>query len=71
VDSSVERCVRTIEINLIGTYLCSKAVLPWMIAGGGGTIKTPEEVAPLAVFLATQPRGGPTGQSFSLAHRPL
>jgi 3-oxoacyl-[acyl-carrier protein] reductase len=34
-------------------------------------VKTPEEVAPLAVFLATQPKGGPTGQSFSLARRPL
>src|SRR5947208_772683 len=34
-------------------------------------VKTPEEVAPLAVFLAAQPRGGPTGQSFSLARRPI
>jgi 3-oxoacyl-[acyl-carrier protein] reductase len=144
-EGSVELWVRTIEVNLFGTYLCSKAVLPWMIAGGGGKIlnmgsgmghdarggnssysvakaavwmftqslamevwqhgievneivpgpvatsltagfmpagapppfaeseriKTPEEVAPLAVFLATQPKGGPTGQSFSLARRPL
>lgn len=34
-------------------------------------VKRPEEVAPLAVFLATQPSEGPTGQSFSLARRPL
>lgn len=34
-------------------------------------VKLPEEVAPLAVWLATQPAGGPTGQSFSLARRPL
>jgi len=34
-------------------------------------VKHPEEVAPLAVFLATQSSKGPTGQSFSLARRPL
>lgn len=34
-------------------------------------VKTPEEVAPLALWLATQPVGGPTGQSFSLARRPI
>lgn len=33
--------------------------------------KAPSEVAPLAIFLATQGRQGPTGQSFSLARRPL
>lgn len=34
-------------------------------------VKLPEEVGPLAVYLAGQPRHGPTGQSFSLARRPL
>lgn len=34
-------------------------------------VKLPEEVVPLAIFLATQPVGGPTGQSFSLARRPI
>ena len=34
-------------------------------------VKTPEEVVPLAMWLATQPVGGPTGQSFSLTRRPL
>lgn len=34
-------------------------------------VKTPEEVAPLALWLASQKMGGPTGQSFSLARRPL
>ena len=29
---------RVIAINLTGTYLCSKAALPHMIAGGGGSI---------------------------------
>ncbi len=33
-------------------------------------VKLPEEVADLAVWLAAQPAGGPTGQSFSLARRP-
>ena len=32
-------------------------------------IKTPEEVVPLALFLATQPAVGPTAQSFSLMRR--
>ena len=34
-------------------------------------IKAPEDVAPLALFLATQPDAGPTAQSFSLTRRPL
>jgi 3-oxoacyl-[acyl-carrier protein] reductase len=34
-------------------------------------VKSPDEVAPLAVYLAVQPKNGPTGQSFSLARRPL
>ncbi|MDG0867982.1 SDR family NAD(P)-dependent oxidoreductase [Candidatus Lucifugimonas marina] len=34
-------------------------------------VKTPEEVVPLAMWLARQKIGGPTGQSFSLARRPL
>jgi 3-oxoacyl-[acyl-carrier protein] reductase len=32
-------------------------------------VKQPEDVAPLAVFLATQPDVGPTAQSFSLMRR--
>ena len=35
-------------------------------------IKTPDDVVPMALFLATQPDGGgPTGQSFALNRRPL
>lgn len=34
-------------------------------------VKLPEDVAPLAIWLAVQGDGGPTGQSFSLARRPL
>ena len=32
-------------------------------------VKSPEEVVPLALFLATQPDVGPTAQSFSLMRR--
>ena len=32
-------------------------------------VKTPQDVAPLALFLATQPDKGPTAQSFSLMRR--
>ena len=35
----------------------------------GEWVKTPEEVVPLALFLATQPPIGPTAQSFSLMRR--
>jgi 3-oxoacyl-[acyl-carrier protein] reductase len=34
-------------------------------------VKTPDEVVPLALWLAAQAPGGPTAQSFSLARRPL
>jgi 3-oxoacyl-[acyl-carrier protein] reductase len=34
-------------------------------------LKTPEDVTSLALFLATQPVNGPTGQSFSLTRREL
>ena len=35
----------------------------------GEWIKDPEEVVPMALFLATQPNIGPTAQSFSLMRR--
>ena len=38
---------------------------------GSERVKQPEDVVPLALFLATQGAEGPTGQSFSLARRPL
>ena len=37
----------------------------------GDHVREPEEVVPLAVFLASQPAGGPTGQTFSLRRLPL
>ena len=136
---------KTIEVNLIGTYLCAKAVIPplrargagkiivtgsgnghhgrvrgssygaskaglWMVtrilaqelleynidvneivpgpvyteltrelqhdpatrfAASGEWAKQPEELVDVALFLATQPSPGPTGQSFSLLRREL
>jgi len=35
----------------------------------GEWVKSPDDVVPLALFLATQPRIGPTSQSFSLMRR--
>ena len=37
----------------------------------GEWVKRPDDVVELALFLAGQPSTGPTGQSFSLARRPL
>ena len=34
-------------------------------------VKGPDDIVPLALFLATQPSHGPTGQTFSIARRPL
>ncbi|MBF2759699.1 MAG: SDR family oxidoreductase [Ectothiorhodospiraceae bacterium AqS1] len=42
-----------------------KGLPPWE------RIKHPDEVAALALYLATRPIGGPTGQVHSLARRPL
>lgn len=39
--------------------------------GGAEWFKTPEDVVPLALFLAAQAPTGPTGQTFSLARREL
>jgi 3-oxoacyl-[acyl-carrier protein] reductase len=34
-------------------------------------LKHPDEVAEMALYMATMPTGGPSGQTFSLARRPL
>lgn len=148
VESDPGQWKSTVDINLLGTYYCTRAALPHMILSGRGgkiinvgsgmghtarpnntaynvakagmwmftrclalevwehgievnelipgpvyteltqgyfeppggnpppiapseRVKTPEECVPLAMFLAAHPPGGPTGQSFSLARRPL
>ena len=40
-------------------------------AGAQEWFKTPQDVVPMALFLASQPQPGPTGQTFSLARREL
>ena len=37
-DNDVEAWMSTIQVNLVGTYLCCRAVIPIMAAGGGGRI---------------------------------
>jgi 3-oxoacyl-[acyl-carrier protein] reductase len=37
--------------------------------GGSEWLKRPDDVVPLALFLASQPKTGPTAQSFSLMRR--
>jgi 3-oxoacyl-[acyl-carrier protein] reductase len=145
VESDPAVWTRDMTVNLVGPYLVTRALLPLMIASGGGRIinvgsgmghrpgagdsayrvgkaglwmltrclaeevwshgidvnelipgpvatrltegsmqlggalpfapservKAPEEVVPLALWLATQERGGPTAQSFSLTRRPI
>jgi len=38
VDTDLKDWQRVIDINLTGTFLCSKAVIPHMIDGGGGSV---------------------------------
>ncbi len=73
-----ELWVHGIEVNeLVPGPVATDATKSFMEVGGpppfaaSERVKAPEEVAPLALWLATQQSGGPTGQSFSLARRPL
>jgi NAD(P)-dependent dehydrogenase (short-subunit alcohol dehydrogenase family) len=38
LETSVTEWDRVLAVNLTGSFLLSRAVLPWMIAGGGGSI---------------------------------
>jgi len=40
VENDINHWIETIDVNLIGTFLCCKAVLPFMIKQGGGKIIT-------------------------------
>jgi len=77
---------RVLAQELTSDDICVNELIPGpvmtaLIAGREGQLgagnpsvewyKTPEDVAPLALFLATQPTRGPTGQTFSLARREL
>ena len=37
-DNDLEAWVNTVQVNLVGTYLCCRSVIPAMAAGGGGRI---------------------------------
>ena len=37
-ENDVESWIRTIQVNLVGTYLCCRAVIPALAAAGGGKI---------------------------------
>ena len=53
------------EILSLGKDALPKGLPAWE------RVKHPDEVAVLALQIATQPVGGPTGQVFSLARRPV
>lgn len=55
--------VRTDMLGDRGAEIVAHAGVEWL--------KTPEDVTPLAMFLATLPGEGPTGQSFSLCRRDI
>ena len=38
IDTDLEDWRRVMDINLTGTFLCSRAVIPHMIEGGGGSV---------------------------------
>jgi NAD(P)-dependent dehydrogenase (short-subunit alcohol dehydrogenase family) len=49
-DCAVENWNRTIGVNLTGTFLCMRAEIPKMLAGGGGSIVNNSSVAGLVGF---------------------
>jgi 3-oxoacyl-[acyl-carrier protein] reductase len=78
--------IRVLAQELVAHNICVNELVPGPVmtsfikgreealrAGGTGGewMKQPEDVVPLALFLAGQPENGPTGQSFSLARREL
>ncbi|WP_025772105.1 SDR family NAD(P)-dependent oxidoreductase [Thioalkalivibrio sp. HK1] len=65
-DNPPSGCERTPEeILAASSSALPKGLPPWE------RIKHPDEVAALALYLATRPPGGPTGQVYSLARRPM
>lgn len=62
-------CVNELIPGLVNTDILSADELPDESPLALEWFKQPADVVPLALFLATQPRTGPTGQSFSLMRR--
>ena len=78
--------VRVLAQELVAHNICVNELVPGPVntdlvraradalraaVGSGEWFKAPQDVVPLALFLATQPAHGPTGQTFSLARREL
>ncbi len=78
--------VRVLAQELVAHNICVNELVPGPVntaavraradalrAAVGSTewFKAPEDVVPMALFLAAQPAQGPTGQTFSLARREL
>ncbi len=62
-------CVNELIPGLVDTDILTDGERPANPALSLEWFKQPADVVPLALFLATQPRTGPTGQSFSLMRR--
>ena len=62
-------CVNELIPGLVQTAITAEVNRSDDTAFGAEWFKQPEDVLPLALFLATQPQTGPTGQSFSLMRR--
>lgn len=64
-ESNIEEWKTIIDVNLTGAYFTTKISIPYL--------KKQAEVryTNLALFMATHPLIGPTGQSFSLIRRDL
>ena len=62
-------CVNELIPGLVDTAILSEGERPAGSALSLEWFKQPADVVPLALFLATQPATGPTGQSFSLMRR--
>ena len=62
-------CVNELIPGLVRTAITEDVDRAEEGAFGAEWFKQPEDVLPLALFLATQPLTGPTGQSFSLMRR--
>lgn len=84
--AGVHMLVRVLAQELMGDRICVNELVPGLVntdfiagrveqlkqaAGPGEWFKEPEDVLPLALYMATQPLPGPTGQTFSLARREL
>ncbi|HMN78476.1 MAG TPA: SDR family oxidoreductase [Burkholderiaceae bacterium] len=84
--AGVNMLMRVLAQELIADHICVNELVPGPVltefvagrvdalraaTGGHEWFKQADDVVPLALFVATQPPDGPTGQTFSLARREL